>query len=56
RIEGELGKCAGKLGNARFVDNAPPAVVEQERARQADWQAQLDSLRSQRQRLAEQTA
>ena len=52
RIQGELAKCSGKLGNARFVDNAPPAVVAQERVRQADWQAQLDGLRSQHQRLA----
>ena len=52
RVKGELAKCAGKLGNARFVDNAPAAVVEQERVRQADWQAQLDGLRGQRDRLA----
>ena len=47
RIEGEIGKCNGKLGNATFVDNAPAAVVEQERQRLADWTSQRDGLRAQ---------
>ena len=51
RIEGEIGKCNGKLGNARFVDNAPAEVVDQERARLAEWTTQLDGLKQQRQRL-----
>jgi valyl-tRNA synthetase len=52
RIEGEIGKCQGKLGNANFVDHAPAAVVEQERARLADWNTQLDALRGQAERLS----
>jgi hypothetical protein len=36
RIEGEIAKCNGKLGNATFVANAPAAVVEQERGRLAE--------------------
>ena len=52
RIEGEIRKCEGKLGNASFVDHAPPAVVEQERARLADWTTQLDALRGQIAKLA----
>ena len=52
RIEVEIGKCNGKLGNATFVQNAPAAVVEQERARLADWSTQLDGLREQLGRLA----
>jgi valyl-tRNA synthetase len=37
-------KCEGKLGNASFVDRAPPEVVEQEKARLADWRAKLAQL------------
>ena len=51
RVEAEIGKCNGKLGNATFVQNAPPAVVEQERARLADWNTQLNALREQRAKL-----
>jgi len=51
RIDGEIKKCEGKLGNATFVQNAPAAVVEQERARLSDWSTQLDGLRSQRLKL-----
>jgi valyl-tRNA synthetase len=52
RIEGEIRKCEGKLGNASFVDHAPPAVVAQERERLAEWSAQLAALRDQAARLA----
>jgi valyl-tRNA synthetase len=51
RIGAEIGKCEGKLGNATFVQNAPAAVVEQERARLADWSTKLAALREQRERL-----
>ncbi len=51
RVEAEIGKCHGKLGNATFVQNAPAAVVEQERARLGEWTAQLSGLREQRAKL-----
>ncbi|TAN04460.1 MAG: valine--tRNA ligase [Rhodanobacteraceae bacterium] len=51
RIEGEIKKCEGKLGNAAFVDHAPAAVVEQERQRLADWNTQATALREQASRL-----
>ncbi|WP_149196526.1 valine--tRNA ligase [Luteimonas suaedae] len=51
RVEAEIGKCEGKLGNATFVQNAPAAVVEQERKRLAEWTAQRDALAAQRARL-----
>jgi valyl-tRNA synthetase len=51
RIEGEIKKCEGKLGNANFVANAPAAVVEQERQRIADWSVQVGALREQMQKL-----
>ncbi|MGN0835819.1 MAG: hypothetical protein ACI4OS_00095, partial [Akkermansia sp.] len=47
KIDKEIAKSQAKLGNAKFVDHAPAAVVEQERARLADWQskkAQLESM------------
>jgi len=44
RIEGEVRKCEGKLGNASFVDRAPPEVVAQEQARLEDWRAKLLQL------------
>ena len=51
RVEKEIRKCEGKLGNSRFVDNAPAAVVEQEQQRLTDWSVQLDALREQHRRL-----
>jgi valyl-tRNA synthetase len=51
RIEGEIGKCKGKLASETFVANAPAAVVAQERVRLADWSGQLVALIEQRQRL-----
>ncbi|HXD35823.1 MAG TPA: class I tRNA ligase family protein, partial [Rhodanobacter sp.] len=47
RIEVEIRKCEGKLGNANFVANAPAEVVAQERQRIADWGTQLAALREQ---------
>jgi valyl-tRNA synthetase len=41
----EVKKCEGKLGNASFVDRAPPEVVVQEKARLEDWKNKLIQLR-----------
>ena len=51
RIQAEIKRCEGKLGNANFVDHAPAAVVEQERQRLSDWNVQIDALRSQSEKL-----
>jgi valyl-tRNA synthetase len=51
RVAVEIGKSQGKLGNATFVDNAPAAVVDQERQRLADWTAQHAALQAQRRKL-----
>jgi valyl-tRNA synthetase len=51
RIEGEIAKVHGKLGNEAFVLKAPPAVIEQERKRLADFSAVLARLQDQLQRL-----
>ncbi len=51
RIEAEIAKCEAKLGNQTFVANAPPAVVDQERQRLADFTTTLEALREQSERL-----
>lgn len=51
RVDGEIGKCHNKLASETFVANAPPAVVEQERKRLADWNLQREALASQRAKL-----
>lgn len=51
RIESEIRKCEGKLGNANFVANAPAEVVAQERQRIIDWNTTLGTLREQSQKL-----
>jgi valyl-tRNA synthetase len=51
RVEGELAKSRGKLASETFVQNAPAAVVEQERKRLAEWSAQRDAIAGQRARL-----
>ncbi len=51
RIEVEIKKCEGKLGNANFVANAPAEVVTQERQRITDWNITLGALREQAEKL-----
>ena len=51
RVQGEITKCAAKLGNASFVDRAPAAVVDQEKQRLADFKDTLDKLQDQLSRL-----
>lgn len=40
----EVTKSEGKLGNASFVDRAPPEVVVQEKQRLEDWKIKLAQL------------
>jgi len=47
RLESEINKANAKLNNESFVARAPAAVVEQEKARVADFSASLDKLLSQ---------
>ncbi|TDG09657.1 valine--tRNA ligase [Paraburkholderia guartelaensis] len=51
RLGNEVTKCKAKLGNESFVAKAPPAVVEQEQKRLAEYQATLDKLTAQLTRL-----
>ena len=52
RIEGEMVKARAKLGNASFVERAPAKVVEQEKARLAGFEATLEKLKPQFDKLA----
>ena len=52
RLEGEIVKAQAKLGNASFVDRAPANVVDQERARLADFESTLAKLRAQSDKYA----
>jgi valyl-tRNA synthetase len=51
RLQGEISKAHAKLGNQAFVAKAPPAVIDQERKRVADFSATLSQLQEQLQRL-----
>ena len=44
KIRIEVTKSEGKLGNASFVDRAPPEVVVQEKQRLEDWKIKLSLL------------
>ncbi|MBU1359893.1 MAG: valine--tRNA ligase [Gammaproteobacteria bacterium] len=51
RVETEIQKVNGKLGNEAFVAKAPPAVIEQEHKRLADFGSTLERLKDQLVRL-----
>jgi valyl-tRNA synthetase len=51
RIEGEIAKCNGKLGNESFVARAPAAVVEQEKERLVNFSATIEKMREQLEKL-----
>jgi valyl-tRNA synthetase len=51
KVEKELAKSEGKLGNANFVDRAKPEVVELERARLVEWKEKLQQLQDMRKSL-----
>jgi valyl-tRNA synthetase len=52
RLQGEIVKAQAKLGNESFVARAPAAVVEQEKARVAEFSATVARLQDQAARLA----
>ncbi|WP_323017279.1 valine--tRNA ligase [Castellaniella sp.] len=51
RLEKEIAKAEHKLSNASFVERAPAAVVEQEKARMVQFGETLERVRVQRDRL-----
>ena len=44
KVEGEIKKISGKLGNQGFLDKAPEAVIEENKARLAEEEARRDKL------------
>ena len=44
KLQKELGALQGRLGNASFVDKAPPAVVDEVRATAAEAAEQLAAI------------
>ncbi len=46
KISKEIAKSKAKLGNASFVDRAPAAVVDQERARLTEWETKTAQLQA----------
>jgi valyl-tRNA synthetase len=53
RWEKELTRATSKLGNEKFIARAPAEVVEQERARVAEFEDTIAKLRAQRSALTE---
>ncbi len=53
KVAADLAKTKAKLGNENFVNNAPPAVVTQEREREAEFGKVLAQLDEQIEKLAE---
>ncbi|MEN9771236.1 MAG: hypothetical protein RLZZ180_2866, partial [Pseudomonadota bacterium] len=51
RLEGEIAKARGKLGNEAFVAKAPASVIEQEKKRLDDFSNTLAKVQAQLQRL-----
>jgi valyl-tRNA synthetase len=51
RLQGEVARANGKLSNEAFVAKAPPAVIEQERKRIAEFTATLAKIQDQLARL-----
>ncbi|WP_412460650.1 valine--tRNA ligase [Pseudomonas sp. SC11] len=52
RLQGEVQRVGGKLSNAAFVDKAPPAVIEKERAKLAESEQALANFTEQHARIA----
>ena len=46
KMSKEIAKSKAKLGNASFVDRAPAAVVDQERARLTEWESKTAQLQA----------
>ena len=51
RIDKDVQRLNGKLGNAGFVAKAPAAVVQKERDKLAEQQSALEKLRRQQEKI-----
>lgn len=52
KFEKEASRISGKLSNASFIDKAPAAVIEKERAKQLDITSKLSNLNDQKEKIA----
>jgi valyl-tRNA synthetase len=52
RLQNEIAKAEGKLSNQAFVAKAPPAVIDQEKKRLADFSDTLKKVQTQLERLS----
>jgi len=52
KVDGEIKKISGKLGNQGFLDKAPEAVIEENKARLAEEEARRDKLQSALERIS----
>ena len=52
KLEGEIKRLEGKLGNERFIANAPEALVAEQREKLADYATQRDKMAEALERLA----
>ncbi|ABG42066.1 valyl-tRNA synthetase [Paraglaciecola sp. T6c] len=51
KIEADFGRTQGKLSNEKFVSNAPPAVIDKEKAKLDDFTMQMTKLKEQKQTI-----
>ncbi|MSE21333.1 valine--tRNA ligase, partial [Lactobacillus parabuchneri] len=52
KFESEVARSERKLANKRFVENAPDAVVDEEKKKQADYQSKLDAAKERLQQIS----
>ena len=53
KIEKDFSRTQGKLGNEKFVANAPAEVIDKEKAKLADFEMQMAKLNEQKQTISE---
>ena len=51
KIEADFGRTQGKLNNEKFVSNAPPAVIDKEKAKLEDFTMQMKKLKEQKETI-----
>ena len=52
KVEGEIKKISGKLGNQGFLDKAPQAVIDENKTRLVEEEARRDKLQSALERIS----
>ncbi|MEM8650602.1 MAG: valine--tRNA ligase [Pseudomonadota bacterium] len=52
KLQGEIKRLEGKLGNEKFVANAPEKIVQEEREKLSDYNQQIERVRTAFERIA----